>query len=121
MMSTNPSQWTTRPDTDLAEPLSVVLSNPRRHHVLTALAARPDRASSFDDLAVAVTAFERAGGGDGDPGDSSSEVAVTLHHCHLPKLAQAGVVEDGYDEGEVALTERGVECAAALGVDRFDR
>ena len=121
MMSTNPSQWTTRPDTDLAEPLSVVLADSRRRHVLTALAARPDRASSFDDLAVAVTAFERTGPDDADPGDSSSQVAVTLHHCHLPKLADVGLVEDDYDEGEVALTERGLECAAALGVDQFDR
>ena len=120
MMSTNPSQWTTRADTDLAEPLSVILSDPRRHRVLTTLAARPDRSTSFDDLAVAVTTFERASG-DGTPGESSSEVAVTLHHCHLPKLAEAGVVEDGYTEGEVALTERGVACAAALGADRFDR
>lgn len=120
MMSTNPSQWTTRPDADLAEPLSVILSAPRRHHVLAALAARPGRSSSFDDLAVAVTAFERAGADDA-PDESSSEVAVTLHHCHLPKLAEAGVVEDDYDEGEVALTERGRECAAVLGADRFDR
>jgi hypothetical protein len=120
MMSTNPSQWTTRPDTDLAEPISVVLSDPRRHHVVAALAARPGRSSTFDDLTVAVTAFERTGL-DGDPGDSSSQVAVTLHHCHLPKLVQAGVVEPGYDEGEVELTERGIECAAALDLDRFDR
>ena len=120
MMSSNPSQWTTRPDTDLAEPISVVLSDPRRHHVVSALAARPGRSTSFDDLVVAVTTFERTGP-DADPGESSSEVAVTLHHCHLPKLAKAGVVGQGYDEGEVELTERGIECAAALGLDRFDR
>ena len=119
-MSTNHSQWTTRPDGDLAEPLSVVLSDPRRQHVLTALAARPDRSSSFDDLAVAVTAFERAGV-DSAPSESSAEVAVTLHHCHLPKLADAGVIEAEFDDGEVALTETGIECAAALGADSFER
>lgn len=121
MMSSNPSRPTTRPTSDLAEPLSVVLAKQRRHHVLTALAARPGRSSSFDDLAVAVTAFDRVGRTDESPADSSSEVAVTLHHCHLPKLAEVGIIEDGYDEDEVALTERGVECAKVLRVGRVDR
>ena len=121
MMSSNPSRPTIRPTTDLAEPLSVVLANPRRHHVLSALAARPGRSASFDDLVVAVTAFDRVGRTDDSPGDSSTEVAVTLHHCHLPKLAEAGIIEDGYDEEEVALTDRGVECARALRAGRLDR
>ena len=120
MMRSNPSRPTIRPTTDLADPISMILADRRRRHVLTALASGADRDSSFDDLAVAVTAFERVGRS-GSPSDSSSEVAISLHHCHLPKLADAGVLEYDRDAEAVSLTERGVECARALGVGRFDR
>lgn len=116
-MRTNPSQPTPQPRTDLSDPLSVVLSDRRRHHVLRALASGAGDESSFDELVVAVTTFERAGQADEGPHESSSEVAITLHHCHIPKLADAGIVR--YDDGEtVALTDRGRECARALDVDR---
>lgn len=120
MMRSNPSRPTTRTTTDLADPLSMILANRRRYHVLTALASGADRPSSFDDLAVAVTAFERVGRND-HPSDSSDEVAISLHHCHLPKLADTGVLEYDRDDGAVSLSERGVECAKALAVGRFDR
>ena len=120
MMSPDPSRPTIRSTNDLADPISTILANRRRHHVLTVLASGADRTSSFDDLSVAVTALERAGQTD-SPSDSSSEVAISLHHCHLPKLADVGVI--GYDrDGEaVSLTERGAESARALRAGRFDR
>ena len=121
MMRPNPSRPTSRPTTELADPLSVVLSAPRRHHALRALATGEGDGASFDDLVVAVTAFERAGRTERGPGESSSEVAIALHHCHLPKLADAGIVAEDYEDGDVALTERGRRCARALDMVQYEQ
>jgi hypothetical protein len=108
--------------TDLAEPLSVVLAEPRRRYALSVLASGPECRTSFEDLAIGVTAFERANADDETPDAPSEEVEVTLYHCHLPKLEEVGLVEPDYDpDGHVALTEMGLECAEALGVGRHCR
>lgn len=98
----------------MAEQLSVVLAEPRRRHVLSVLSSGRDHRSSFEELAIAVTAFERVA--DGAPDEPSSEVEISLYHCHLPKLAEVGVIRDDYREGEVTLTRTGRECADVLGV-----
>lgn len=121
MMSSSQSASSTYSTTDLAEPLSVVLAEPRRRYALSVLASGSGRRTAFEDLAVGVTAFERVNADDEAPDAPSEEVEVTLYHCHLPKLAEADVVEDDYDtDGHVALTETGLECADALGVGRQD-
>lgn len=112
-MSSNSARPTGRRTTDLAEPLSVVLREPRRKRALSTLVSEAGR-TSFEDLAVAVTAFERANGGDA-PETPSEEVQVTLYHSHLPKLAEVGLLKDDYDtDGDVELTQRGFEVAAML-------
>lgn len=116
MMRSDHSRPTPRQTTELADPLSVVLSAPRRHRALRALATDGDDATSFDDLVVAVTAFERVSAIGDEPKETSDEVAISLHHCHLPKLAGAGIVEAVGDDG-VRLTERGRKCARALDMD----
>jgi len=113
MMQPNPSHSTAPTATDLAEPLSVVLSDPRRRRVLRVLASNSARRTSFDDLATAVSAFEQPQRDDA-PGAAASEVEVTLYHCHLPKLAEAGLIKEGYQDGPVALTETGLKCARIL-------
>ena len=111
-MRSNPARPTGRRTTDLTEPLSVVLPEPRRRYALSALASAAGR-TSFENLAVRVTALER-GGGD-EVRAPSEEVEVTLYHCHLPKLAEVGLVKDDYEtDGDVELTQRGFECADLL-------
>ena len=118
-MSSSPPA-STYSTTELAEPLSVVLAEPRRRYALSVLASG-ERRTSFEELAVGVTAFERAND-DRIPAAPSEEVEVTLYHCHLPKLEEAGLVEEEYDtDGDVVLTERGLECAEALGIGRHGR
>jgi hypothetical protein len=99
-----------------------VLAESRRQYILSVLASGSDRRTTFEDLAIGVTAFERANADDETPDAPSEEVEVTLYHCHLPKLEEAGLVEPDYDpDGHVALTETGLECADALGVGRRGR
>ena len=119
-MSSSPPA-STYSTTELAEPLSVVLAESRRRYALSVLASG-ERRTSFEELAIGVTAFERANGDSRTPDAPSEEVEVTLYHCHLPKLEEAGLVEEEYDtDGDVVLTERGLECAEALGVGRRGR
>ena len=97
-----------------------MLADPRRRYALSVLAAASRRRTTFEELAVGVTAFERAD--EGDLAETpSQEVELTLYHCHLPKLAEAGLIEADYDtDGDVALSEKGRECADVLGVGRHD-
>lgn len=62
-----------------------LLANERRRAVLATL---DDRAASvdLDDLAAQVATQE------GDEADTD-QIKITLHHVHLPKLADAGVIE----------------------------
>jgi len=66
-----------------------LLADSRRRNVLDVLA---DRATpvDFTDLARAVADREFDGGADPD---QVERVAVSLHHVHLPKMADCGVVE----------------------------
>ena len=77
-------------------------SEPRRHVVEYLL--RHDRSASVDELAMIVAASE-----DGVPWTAiapqqQERVAVELHHAHLPKLADSGLIEWDRADGTVELT-----------------
>lgn len=75
------------------------LTSSERHELLEAdrrryvLAVLSDRREPLDltDLAVAVAQRE-PGVAEDDPDDVQA-LATTLHHIHLPKLAEAGIVD----------------------------
>lgn len=94
------------------EGLSVALADPLRTHVLFALATGAGP-MSFDDLAVAVAAYEALRTEDSPTTD---DVAVDLYHRHLPKLRDAGLLEDADAVDGVELTAAGAGCARRLGV-----
>lgn len=71
----------------------------RRRHALFALGDRRGPID-LDELATAVA--EHEAGVDADDADAVATVATTLHHIHLPKMAEAGVVE--YDATENRIT-----------------
>lgn len=84
------------------------LTESERYHILEAdrrrqaLAVLSDRTQpiSLEDLATAVA--EREGDAD-DPDQSAiSSVATTLHHIHLPKMAEVGVVEYDPEANEIS-------------------
>ena len=44
--------------------------------------------------------------------EAVADVYAALHHCHVPKLAEEGVVAHDRDRNVVSLTERGRDLAA---------
>ncbi|UPV76338.1 hypothetical protein M0R89_19445 (plasmid) [Halorussus limi] len=98
---------TTTPRSTDAQSLDAVLSllrKERRRHVLAVLSER-NGPVSVRDLAAAVAARET----EGDAGEISPEttgsVAATLHHVHLPKLADADAVAYDDEAGTATLAQ----------------
>lgn len=95
--------WSERPDDQRGtEELTEserhrLLASTRRREVLTALAERAGPVH-LEDL---VDALGPGPGGEADA-STAEQVRVDLHHCHLPKLDDAGVVE--YDSDEKRVT-----------------
>lgn len=82
-----------------AEDLCAALSHEYRREVLQYLV----------DGAPTVTLDELVGyleaNADGAAEEGSRRVALALHHAHLPKMADAGLVEYDPEEGRVSLSE----------------
>lgn len=111
MIEHHTSKPTVRTVTELEGSLSALLEHDRRKSTLSVLKSAGG-AESFDDLVTDVAATE---GFSFPPSDEHSEdVAVSLHHCHLPKLAESDLVNYDPDRDHVTLTTVGAECAEAL-------
>ena len=81
------------------------LADSRRRHVLSILLDRPTPLD-VETLARAVAAREEAATSAADvPDDVVRRIQIALHHVHLPKLAETGVVEYDYERGAVAVGE----------------
>jgi hypothetical protein len=113
MAATDPP--TTQSDQDLSR-LGQVLAHPRRQRTLDALGASDGERTGLDDLAEAVAAREFDDG-------TVHRVANALHHVHLPKLAESGVLT--YDAANREIDPDhdridGLRAAAARTADAFD-
>lgn len=81
------------------------LSENERHRLLAASERRAvldvlaDRQEPIDLTTLASAVADRV---DAPTASSERAVKATLHHCHLPKLAAAGVVEYDTDAAVVA-------------------
>ena len=73
------------PSTDL---LFELLADRRRRHILYCLTDQPDGVAEFTDLVDAVVGHEP----ETDAGDRET-IRTGLYHVHLPKLAEAGVID----------------------------
>lgn len=85
-----------RPDRSSTDTLYQLLADDRRRRVLSFLTRNSGEAVSVDRLVDDITEHEWP-----DPGPAShrERVAIDLHHVHLPKLADAGVIDhDPVDE-----------------------
>lgn len=51
---------------------------------------------------------------DDDSAAATDRAELSLYHCHLPKLADAGAVRYDLDDATIAITERGRRMAAFL-------
>lgn len=86
-----------RPDSvsETEEQILRSLADDRRQTVLSILQER-DRSLSLEALSEGVAAAERAVLTDELTQETTNAVAISLHHSHLPMLAEAGVVD--YDQ-----------------------
>ena len=75
-----------------------VLADRERRRILRYFAESDDEAATFAEL-IEFLADEAAEGADPD------RLAVTLHHTHLPKLADVGFIE--YDDRSETVRYRG--------------
>ena len=76
------------------------LAASRRRAICRYFESSGDDVADLDDLVDFVVETERAERSDDRP-DHRREVAVDLHHVHLPVLAEAGVVEFDSRSGSV--------------------
>lgn len=99
-------QRSTRISTDTIHDL---LSNGRRRHLLSYLVNRPDETVPIDGVIDRIMRDERP---DLGPVPHRERVEVDLHHVHLPKLADAGVIE--HDPVAETVRYDGPEALATL-------
>lgn len=67
-----------------------LLADERRRRVLAHLRRRPDGVSSVEELAEHLL---DADGAAPETGETSGRIETSLHHKHLPKMVEAGVLE----------------------------
>lgn len=89
------------------DPLLSILRDPLRRQTVRFCASASDRVFEFDDL---VDHLAR-GDWPSEGAMAREEIAIDLHHRHLPKLAEAEVIEFDPDS----------EVIRYLGCDRLER
>jgi predicted transcriptional regulator len=82
-----------------------VLSNARRRFVLAALLTA-DRSLSHSELATDVVRWETEMASTTGTPTERRDVEISLVHSHLPKMADAGVIDYDPDAGTVRLDGR---------------
>lgn len=96
---------------ELSDGLSIVLNDVRRKQLLSVLSSGDDL-QTIHDLAADIDA-ESPGRRPGT--ESDDHLALVLHHSHLPKLADFGLIEYDSDQLEVRITAKGEQCVEIFG------
>lgn len=86
---------------DNQDELFAVLSHTHRRVVLQYLRTT-ETPTSIDDIVTKLVAWEAAQPGNGGTNTDRATFEVSLQHVHLPKLADAGLVE--YDDAGQTVT-----------------
>lgn len=94
-----------------------VLANERRRTVLTCMRNETDPVS-LSELAERVAAAERDAPPPRVAKDRVERTKISLHHSHLPKLAEADAVEYDTVDRTVELDDGALELLAALDLNR---
>lgn len=80
------------------------LASPRRRHVLDRLLVHGGR-TELSELADEIATVEHETTTDGAPDGRAKLVRLDLHHSHVPKLAEAGVLEYEPESGLIELDD----------------
>lgn len=96
-------------DVQALETVHTLLDNQRRHFAISAISER-DPPIALDELASAVVETETESRD--DSAKTTREAGIALHHSHLPKLDDAGIVD--YDTETNAITAIHTEALTLL-------
>lgn len=96
-----------------------LLQNARRRFVLHSLRHRAERAD-VSELASALAAWE-SGGDESVTEEGVGTVELSLHHAHLPRLAEAGTVSYDPETNRVALADTAPVEPYLSTAERVDR
>lgn len=80
------------------------LTDPHRRYVLYYLTEQADPVA-LDSLAIQVAAWREDSDPDAVDAATVAEIRTALHHIHLPRLADLGVITYQDNPGEIALTD----------------
>lgn len=94
-----------------------ILSSPRRRYVLYFLRTEPNPIQ-LTDLAEHVAAWENDTTVEELSTQQRKRVYVSLYQTHLPKLAEAGLVDYDEETGAVAIDSKATELDPLLGEQR---
>lgn len=98
------SEMSSRLDSLSLDTIFTLLSHDRRRAVLDLLLTH-DRALTLSDLRNEVVEWEENAEITEIPGEKVKQVHADLHHVHIPKLVEAGVVIYDTDRNVVEPTE----------------
>lgn len=102
-------------DTQLsAETLFDLLQNRQRRYLLYSLDQSPDSVVALDELVGRVLDWEQAmnAGVEEKTAELETQIRVSLHHNHLPRMAEAGLIE--YDSRSETVRKRDTPSASAV-------
>ena len=89
------------------------LGHPRRRYVMYTLVTESSSAT-LDQLATKLVAWERRKPTEAVTDEERHRMTASLHHAHVPKLADLGVVEYDADDRVVSRTTNAAQVRAVL-------
>lgn len=98
-----------------ADVLFDALSESRRRFVLSCLQeyATP---MALGDIADELAVREHEVAITDIPAEEVTSIYISLYHCHIPKMADLGIVEYSQDRDAVTLTEKGSELISMVSL-----
>lgn len=97
-----------------------ILSSPRRRYVLYYLRTTED-SIKLTDLAEQVAAWENNTEPDEITEQERKRVYVSLYQTHIPRLAEAGIIDYNKETGDIALSSEGKDIDDYLQPVQDDR
>lgn len=92
-------------DSDMnSDALFDVMASTRRRFVISHLQTR-SRPAAVADVATVLTNWESDVANEHIPKEEVISRYISLHHVHIPKMAEVGIIEWNHERNTVSLTE----------------
>ena len=102
-------------DSELSTSTAFELASSARRRVVAAVLSDRAEPLPFDELVAEIARSEGV-----SPADEADAIRLELHHCHLPKLADAGLVRYDRDTNRLTPLPALSRFAEALDLDETD-